>query len=168
MPGFRFKPFALIDGQLAVGYRKFDTLSRLVPDFGGVIALVDLGYTLRATRFDRPLQPRRDVLVRDRRAVLPADGLDALRWSRRSRTPGTSSGEQVATSLNYETIGLPGAERRSDSGNRYGGGIGYSLGQFVRLGFDMNYIDRQSDASVTRNYEGVRAGFTVTYGTKQR
>ncbi len=77
MPGFKFKPFALIDGELAVGYRKFNTLSPLVPDFGGVIALVDLGYTLRATRVRRPLQPRRDVLVRDRRAVLPADGLDA-------------------------------------------------------------------------------------------
>ena len=58
--------------------------------------------------------------------------------------------------------------RRKDSGNRYGGGIGYVLGQQMRLGFDVNYMDRTSDADITRNYEGVRAGFTITYGLKSR
>jgi hypothetical protein len=70
--------------------------------------------------------------------------------------------------LDYETIGLPGAERDADSGNGYGGGIGYTLGQYVRLGFDVNYMNRKSEADITRNYDGVRAGFTITYGLKQR
>jgi hypothetical protein len=167
MPGFKFKPFALIDGGLAVGYRKFQTLSRLVPDFGGVIALVDLGYTLRATRLSG--RYNRDVTYSYETVepyYLQTD------WSLSALQKITSAWDIVGRvgryKLDYETIGLPGAERRSDSGNRYGGGIGYTLGQYIRLGFDVNYIDRQSDASITRNYEGVRAGFTVTYGTKQR
>ena len=167
MPGFRFKPFALIDGQLAVGYRKFNTLSPLVPDYGGMIALVDLAYTLRATRFIG--RYNRDVTYSFETVepyYLQTD------WSFAVVQKITHTWDVVGRAgrykLNYETIGLPGAERRADSGNRYGGGIGYTLGQFVRLGFDVNYIDRQSDASSTRNYEGVRAGFTVTYGTKQR
>ena len=167
MPGFKFKPFALIDGGLALGYRRFQTLKRLVPDFGGVIALVDLGYTLRATRAERPIQPRRDLLVRDRRAVLPADRLVAVGDAEDHHRLGRRrAGGSVQARLRNDR--LAGAERRSDSGNRYGGGIGYTLGQYIRLGFDVNYIDRQSDAYITRNYDGVRAGFTVTYGTKQR
>jgi hypothetical protein len=167
MPGFKFKPFALIDGGLAVGYRKFQTLNRLVPDFGGVIALVDLGYTLRATRVSG--RYNRDVTYSYETVepyYLQTD------WSvavvQKITTAWDVAGRVGRYKLDYETVGLPGAERRSDSGNRYGGGIGYSLGQYVRLGFDVNYIDRQSDASITRNYEGVRAGLTVTYGTKQR
>ena len=69
---------------------------------------------------------------------------------------------------------LPGTEGAKLVGFRlgdtdgYGGGIGYVLGQQMRLGFDVNYMDRTSDADITRNYEGVRAGFTITYGLKSR
>ena len=53
MPGFKFKPFALINGELGPRLpRSSRPSSPLVPDYGGVIAQVDLGYTLRATRFD--------------------------------------------------------------------------------------------------------------------
>lgn len=167
MPGFKFKPFALVDGSLAVGYRKFETVSGLVPDFGGLVALVDLGYTLRATRVSG--RYNRDVTYSFETVepyYLQSD------WSigvlQKITTAWDVVGRAGRYNLDYETVGLPGVARRSDSGNRYGGGVGYSLGRYIRLGFDVNYIDRTSNADVTRNFEGVRAGFTVNYGTTQR
>ncbi len=45
----------------------------------------------------------------------------------------------------------------------YGGGIGYRVGTDVRIGFNVDYYTRQSDRE-TRQYEGLRAGTSVTYG----
>ena len=167
MPGFRFKPFALIDGSVALGYRQFDTVSALVPDYGGFIAAVDLGYTLRATRVSG--QYNRDVTYSYETVepyYLQSDWIVSL--TQKITHSWDLVGRLGHYTLDYERVGVPGATRRKDSGNRYGGGIGYVLGQQVRLGFDVNYMDRTSDADITRNYEGVRAGFTITYGLKSR
>lgn len=167
LPGFRFKPFALIDGRLAIGYRQFDTLSALVPDFGGVIASVDLGYTLRATRITG--QYNRDVTYSYETIepyYLQTD------WELAVVQKITAAWDVVGRGgryrLDYERVGLAGDIRRADSGRRYGGGIGYTLGQYIRMGVDVNYIDRVSEADITRNFEGVRAGFSLTYGLRQR
>ena len=167
LPGFKFKPFALIDGSLFVGYRQFETLSPLVPDFGGVIALVDLGYTMRRTRvsgnYNRDVTYSFDTIEP---YYLQTD------WAIAVVQKITSTWDIVARGgryrLDYEMIAVPGATRRTDTGIRYGGGIGYTLGEYIRLGVDVNYMDRKSEADITRNYEGVRGGFTVTYGLKQR
>ena len=167
LAGFKFKPFALIDGRVAVGYRQFETLSAIVPDFDGVIATVDLGYTLRATRVSG--QYNRDVTYSYETFepyYLQTD------WQLSVTQKITAVWDVVARGgrykLDYERVGVTDALRRTDTGSRYGGGIGYTVGQYLRLGFDLNYIDRQSEADVTRNYEGVRAGFTITYGLRQQ
>jgi hypothetical protein len=165
--GFKFKPMALIDGTVLVGVRSFETLSPLVPNFDGVIAVVDLGYTVRSTRFSG--QYNRDITYSYENIepyYLQTD------WELTVVQKITSSIDVVGRGglyrLDYERIGLSDNVRRSDSGVRYGGGIGYLLGEFVRVGFDVNYIDRESEADITRNYEGVRAGVSMTYGIKRR
>lgn len=165
--GFKFKPFALVDGSLSMGYRSFKTLDRLVPDFGGFIAAIELGYNLRATRFIG--QFNRDVTYSFETIepyYLQTD------WGIAATQKVTSDWDVVGRfgryTLDYETVGLPGATRRSDTGNRYGGGIGYTLGEYIRLGFDVNYMDRTSEADITRNYDGVRAGFSLTYGLRKQ
>jgi hypothetical protein len=167
MGGFKFKPFALIDGRVAVGYRQFETLEPIVPDFDGFIATVDLGYTLRATRVNA--QYNRDVTYSFETFepyYLQTD------WQVSVTQKITSTWDVVGRAgrytLDYERVGVVDAFRRTDTGSRYGGGIGYTVGQYLRLGFDVNYIDRRSEADVTRNYEGIRAGFTITYGLRQR
>jgi len=167
MPGFKFKPFALVDGNLFLGYRKFNTLDAVVPDFGGLIAKVDLGYTLRATRiageFNRDITYSFETIEP---YYLQSD------WTMSVTQKITSTWDVVGRagrySLNYETIGVSDAVRRTDSGNRYGGGIGYTLGEYVRLGFDVNYMDRTSEADITRNYDGIRAGVSMTYGLRKK
>ena len=167
MPAFKFKPFALIDGTLSVGYRNFETVSAAVPDFGGVVALVDLGYTLRATRVAG--QFRRDVTYSFETLepyYLQTD------WAVSVTQKITSTWDVVGRvgryALDYERVGLPGQDRRTDNGHRRGVGVGYALGRYVRLGFDVDYVDRRSTTDVVRNYDGVRAGFGITYGIRQR
>lgn len=167
MPGFRFKPFALIDGSLFLGYRQFSTLSAVVPDYGGLIGDVNLGYTLRATRITG--EYNRDVTYSYETIepyYLQSD------WTFSVTQKITSAWDVVARAgryrLDYETLGVSNAVRRSDSGSRYGGGIGYTLGQYARVGFDVNYMDRQSEADITRNYDGIRAGVSITYGLRNK
>jgi hypothetical protein len=167
MSGFRFKPFALIDGTVLLGYRSFTTLAPIVPDYSGFIATVQLGYALRATRLDGAFN--RDVTYSFETTepyYLQTD------WTLTVTQKITHTWDVVGRAgryrLDYERVGVPGAGRRSDSGNRYGTGIGYTLGQYMRLGFDVDYVDRTSEAEVTRNFEGVRAGFSVTYGLKRQ
>jgi hypothetical protein len=167
MSGFRFKPFALIDGTVLLGYRSFTTLAPIVPDYTGFIATVQLGYSLRATRFEGAFN--RDVTYSFETTepyYLQTD------WTLAVTQKITHSWDVVGRAghytLDYETVGVPGAGLRSDSGNRYGAGVGYTLGEYMRLGFDVNYMDRTSESDITRNYEGVRAGFAVTYGLKRQ
>jgi hypothetical protein len=167
LPGFKFKPFALIDGSLLLGYRKFETIQPVIPDFDGIIAAIDLGYTLRATRISG--QYNRDITYSYETFepyYLQTD------WQLTVVQKITSAWDVVGRGgrykLDYERVGTADDVRRSDTGTQYGGGMGYTLGQYVRLGFDVNYMNRESEADITRNYDGVRAGFTVSYGTKQR
>ena len=60
LPGVEFKPMALISGSARVGYRQLNFDSPTVPDYTGLVASVNLGYTLLGmTRFSA--QVDRDV-----------------------------------------------------------------------------------------------------------
>ena len=92
-----------------------------MPDFGGFIALVDLGYMLRSTRFNGEFN--RDVTYSFETTepyYLQTDW--GLAVTQKITTAWDVVGRFGHYKLDYETIGLPGANRRSDSGNRYGGG----------------------------------------------
>ena len=61
MPGFEFRPEALISGQVFVGVRHFNAPAlRTTPDFTGVVADVNATYTLRATQLQ--LRASRDLV----------------------------------------------------------------------------------------------------------
>ena len=49
LPGFEFKPFALISGKASVGFRRFNVLSETVDDYQGVVASVDAKYMIATT-----------------------------------------------------------------------------------------------------------------------
>ena len=63
--------------------------------------------------------------------------------------------------LSYQAIDT--ANERQDFVGRFGGGIGYSLRDQVRASFDVNSFYRSSGLR-GREYGGVRAGVSVTYG----
>jgi Putative beta-barrel porin 2 len=175
LPGVEFKPLALISGTARVGVRQLNFDSPFVPGYTGPVASVDLGYTLLGTtrfsaRVDRDvaysydeLQPyyiltgvtgtitQRLNITWDLQARV---GNQRLAYQRTVSPLGGDSGTAFAP---VSTAG------RLDTVLFYGGGVGYRLGTDVRLGFNIDYYKRTSDTT-TRQYQGLRAGSSVTYG----
>ena len=50
---------------------------------------------------------------------------------------------------------------------QYGAGVGYRVGQTLRLGFDAVRYRRQSSDFVLREYDGLRFGASISYGLPQ-
>jgi len=162
--GVELGRFALIRGSAFVGYRRLTPADGgLVTPFSGVTADVDVSYTAPSqTRLglavNRDVQYSYDVLT----PYYIQTGWTATvtqrvigRWDAR-----LSGGRDR---LAYQSIlGLT-ALNRSDYVGRVGGGIGYALGDQVRVSFDVQSFNRSSDLA-GREYGGVRAGFSVTYG----
>jgi hypothetical protein len=173
VPGVEFNRFALINGNAHVGFRRLKMLTPGMPDYTGLVASINLGYTLLgATRFSVGVQ--RDVEysfeVTEPYYLLtglsgsvtqavggPWDVVGRLGTQRlayqRTLTDGAGTAPQA----------IPSATGRVDTIRFYGGGIGYKVGPTVRLGFNADYFTRTSDR-VTREYRGLRAGTSVTYG----
>jgi hypothetical protein len=63
--------------------------------------------------------------------------------------------------LAYEAI-IP-VDARTDFIGRFGGGVGYAMGDQVRASFDVNSFYRSSP-DPRREYGGIRAGLSVIYG----
>jgi hypothetical protein len=163
-PGFEFKPFALVDGTLFVGYRHFRTLSPLVPDYTGPAAAVDLGYTIRATRIVGRIN--RDVTYSFEELepyyVLTDYGLTV---TQRITRHWDVKGSYSTGTLDYEAVAI--TTTRKDDIEQYGFGGGYRLGDTARFGIDATHAQRTSDRP-GRAYEGWRIGGTIELGVKQR
>jgi hypothetical protein len=171
LPGVDFKPLALISGTAHVGFRQLNFDDPTMPDYTGPVASVNLGYTLMGiTRFS--VQVDRDVqysyeLFEPYYLLTGITGTVTQKlnvtWDLQAR-----AGNQR---LDYQQAILPSASSPGNtvSGGRqenvifYGGGVGYRLGTDVRIGFNVDYYTRHSDRT-TRQYEGFRAGTSVTYG----
>jgi hypothetical protein len=162
--GFEFKPFALISGKGAVGYRRFTTLSAVVPDYSGPVASADLAYVLRATRVTARVE--RDVTY-SFEALEPYYLLTDLAFSvtQRLTTRWDVVGRAGRQLLDYKAVGLSTAPQRTDRVRQLGGGVGYHLGEIVRLGLDTEFVTRRSPLT-DRTYDGWRTGFSISYGVK--
>lgn len=167
MPGFEMKPFALISGTVAVGIRRFNVLGDAIPDFNGLVASAALNYAISATQLavrwnrdlefsyqaEEPYYALNDVSLTITQRITRA-------WDVVARGGRQSLAYRLATSAATR-------QERVDVGAVYGAGIGYRFGESIRLGIDANYYKRDSDALGIRNYEGLRAGASVSYGLPQ-
>jgi hypothetical protein len=168
LPGFEFKPFALIAGKASVGYRHFNALNVNVPDFSGVVALVDASYTMRDTTrlsvdFSRDVEYSFEVTA----PYYIATG-GTLSVTQALGTSWDLVGRVGRTTLAYQALSvvslLPAdVSARDDLVVMYGLGIGRRVVSNIRFGMDANWTQRSSVVAV-RNYTGVRAGGSVTYG----
>jgi hypothetical protein len=163
-PGFEFKPFALIDGSAFVGYRWFETLASDVPDYSGVAASADLGYSLHATRIVGRIQ--RDVTY-SFDEIQPYYVLTdlSLTVTQRITQQWDVRGSVMKGTLDYEAVAV--TTENVDHVRQYGIGVGYRLGETARFGVDANHVTRDSDQP-GRSYDGWRIGGTIEYGVRQR
>ncbi|HZA36496.1 MAG TPA: outer membrane beta-barrel protein [Vicinamibacterales bacterium] len=162
--GFEFKPFALISGKAVVGYRRFDTASLVVPNYTGPVASADVAYVLRATRFTARVE--RDVTY-SFEALEPYYLLTDLgvTVTQRLTTRWDVVGRAAGQVLDYKAVGALSAPDRTDRGRQVGGGVGYHVGEIMRLGLDTEFASRRSPIT-NRSYDGWRSGLSITYGMK--
>lgn len=167
MPGFELRPQALISGEAFVGVRRFSTLSDQIPDFTGLVASVKAQYTLSATRFG--LNVARDVTysyeaLQPYYTLTDVGGDVTERITRAWDIVVRGSRQSMGYRNIVTTTSLP---DRTDRSWMAGGGVGYRVGEILRLGFDANYYRRTVDLDDTRNYRGLRLGASISYGLPQ-
>ena len=160
--GFELGRLALIRGTALVGFRKLTPADGgIFREFSGITSNVNVSYTL-------PTQTR-----------LTGQVLRDVQYSYERNTPyylqtgwsgtltqrvGGSWDVQVTGSrdrLAYEAL-LP-RDARTDHFDRFGGGVGYTLGDLTRISFDLTSFYRSS-IDPRREYGGIRGGVSVSYG----
>jgi hypothetical protein len=162
--GFELGQLALIRGRAFVGYRKLTPADGgLIPEFSGVTADISVSYTAPTqTRLTADVD--RDVQYSYERRT-PYYVLTGWTATLTQRVVGRWDGQLSGgrDRLAYEAIAgfLPDA--RTDFVNRFGGGVGYNMSDQVRVSFDVANYARRSDLP-GREYNGLRAGISVTYG----
>jgi hypothetical protein len=158
--GFELGRFALIRGSAFVGYRKFRPADGgIFPEYSGLTSTVNVAYTapsrtrLNAT-VDRDLQYSYDSRT-------PYYVQTGWSTSLTQRITGRWDGQLTGgrDRLAYQAITHDG---RTDFVSHFGGGIGYELGDQVRMSFDIQSVHRSS--VVSNNYDGLRYGVNMTYG----
>jgi hypothetical protein len=165
-PTFTFSPEAVLNGSIALGYRRFTPRSGALSAYSGVVATATVGTTLwNRHRVEM-------VFARD------------VRYSYERNTPYylATGGNVTVTSqlagpfdlrltgsrqlLAYRGLrGEPAAERPGDDTvSSYGGGIGYRLRDQLRLGLNAEWSGRDSQLSLDREYRNRRIFVSVTWG----
>ena len=163
--GFKFGPFAILEGSAVVGYRNFQPRIDSVPGYKGSTAAVNLTYvafaemklsveTLRDIRYsfdiDQPYYVQTGTtasLSQHLYGQVDAVGRISLqRLAYRDR-----AGAVVEVS------------NRTDRVHTYGGGLGYRLGKDVRLGVNIDRVYRTSGVR-GHEYRSLKFGTALTYG----
>jgi hypothetical protein len=169
MPGVEFKPKALISGSAYVGVRKLSPKSELLPEYSGLVSQLTLSYTLLGSTafgvfYDRDVTYSYEAVnpyyldnsygISVRRAIGGRYDVivSAARHRYDYRDLQTGSGPIAAV------------EPRIDTTDSYGANVGYRMKGATRVGIGASYYTRDSTRETFRQYNGLRAGLTVTYG----
>lgn len=164
LTGFDLGQRALVSGSVRVGFRKFDGVGGGLPNYRGLIAAVGAAFTVAArTRVEVGVD--RDINYSFERSLpyYVATGFNLVAtprltdsWDVQARV----GGQRLA----YRApLGQLDVQDRADAVFVVGGGIGYRIGQDMRIGVN---VDRQQRSSLSyqRDYKGYRIGTSITYG----
>jgi hypothetical protein len=163
-PGVLFGQRALIGGSARIGYRRLTPLNDNVPAFHGVVAALDLGYTVfGATRLT--VETSRDVSY-SYEVSQPYYVTTGAGGSVRRQLRGDFDVVLAArkTLQNYKVLSEVTAAPRRDVILNYSVDFGYRLNRDFRAGFVVAWQRRESPASSSHAYRGMTAGLSLTYG----
>jgi hypothetical protein len=156
---------ALIAGRARVGVRHFKPTAAAIPEFTGLIAAVDVGYTMRdatrlAVRADRDVAYSIDVLY-------PYFVNSSLGFAVTQRLTSTTElqGGWTIQRLAYRALsGVPQQDLppRTDRAGNVSLGLGRYLTPRMRIGVNADYVLRRSEL-IGRSYDDVRIGTTFAY-----
>ncbi|MFN7983307.1 MAG: outer membrane beta-barrel protein [Vicinamibacterales bacterium] len=163
MPGFEFRPEALISGQVFVGVRHFNARRSETPDFTGVVADVNATYTLRATQLQ--LRASRDLVYSYEPLEPYYAQLDtSLVVTERITSRWDVVGRGGRQTLGFRHVTSQALPSRTDRLWQAGAGLGYRPSPTLRLGLDAVYLQRVAGSTALQNYEGLRVGASFSYG----
>ena len=162
VPALNFDPIALVQGTLAVGYKKFEPRSSDLPEFSGVVVRTGVTYTLlERTRFE--FRATRDVQYSFETLEPYYVGSGArLQITYRLTGPFELQGAASRDRLSYQSIGSTLSER-VDRVDLFSAGVGYRLAENARLGLNWEYSRRLSDRP-DRRYDRRRLVASMLYG----
>jgi hypothetical protein len=161
-PTLQFDPNALIQGSVAVGYRRFTPLGPALAPYAGLFVQTSLGYTLlERTRFD--LRATRDVQY----SFEIDQPYYVSTGARLEITHQLVGPVDVRLTAGRERLGYremeSGAGERTDTVDTVGAGIGYRLRDDIRLGISWESTNRTSDRP-DRRYDRRRLVASLSYG----
>lgn len=162
--GFELKPAALISGQILVGFRRLNMLTRGLPDFNGLAASGSVSMVLgRVNRLS--IAELRDVSY----SYDPAFPFYVLtgtsaQLQRKLGNTWDVVGRTALNHLGYRSATPQPGGNPSDRLVQYGAGLGYTVGTQLRVGLDANYYTRTSGSGVAAEFSGFRAGLSISYG----
>jgi hypothetical protein len=165
MPTLRLEAPAIVQGSLAVGYRRFDGLDSSLPDFAGLVFQGSLSHVL-AERTKVGVTIARDVeysfellepyfLTTGARVTLNHQLRDTI--DLRAAAARDELHYQV-----HPTELAPAGDRR-DRVESVSAGFGYLLRTNVRVGLDVEY-SRRSSSRLDRRYDRTRLLGSASYG----
>ena len=163
MNRFEFDPTAIITGTAAIGYRRFVPKSPALKEYNGLVAQVEVRYTMFGrtrveTRFTRDVEYS---FQSDQPYYVTTGGLLTV-----TQQVGGPFDVQVVAGrerLRYQPrTDIDVDEPALDTTSTIGGGVGYRLGHSARLGANVEFTDRESPRS-GRSYGRRRIFGSVTY-----
>jgi hypothetical protein len=173
IPGFEFKPAAMVSGTVLVGYRRFDADDVTVPDFAGVVGHVDARYIFRESTLFNVVADRDVTYSIDvdqpyyvlNGGLLSMTHILGINWFVVGRIGETRLAYRDFVSPNEG--GNAARSARTDRVFIRGFGVGRRLGEDLRVGFDVNYVRRRSTEAASE-YQGFRFGGSISYGLQTR
>lgn len=164
MPTLSISPLGLVNGTVAVGFRKFTAEDPALQDFTGLIAEVTAGTTLYE-RHRLDVTVNRDLSY-SYEPVTPyyVHTGASLGWTYQIAGPFDVKLSAGRNSMRYRVRGND-AARPTDTFFTYSAGAGYRLTRRLRLGVNADWSSRESEISPNRTYENNRIYGTVTWGS---
>jgi hypothetical protein len=163
MPTLRFSPAGVINGSVAIGYRRFTALDPRTPDFSGLVASASAGVTLYERHrldatFNRDLTYSYD---RDASYYVATGGSVTWTWLfvRHFDVKASAARNRMRYQGNVSPI-----SGTQDTYFSYSAGAGYRPGRNLRLGITGDWFQRHSQTSAARGFENNRIYGTLTWG----
>jgi hypothetical protein len=162
MPSIRMDAPAIVQGSLAIGYRRFDGEDPLLPDYSGVVVQATLSHAIgELTKVDLALT--RDVQYSFEETepyyLLSSVRVTVTRQVHQSvDIRGAVGGER----LDYRAAAV-GTDDRRDRWQVVSAGVGFRYRPNLRLGLDLEFARRSSDRA-DREYDRTRVLGSLSYG----
>jgi hypothetical protein len=163
-PTLTFSPGGLLNGSAAIGYRRFDGRSAELPDYSGLVAVVNVGVTILGRhRLDTSFA--RDVRYSYEETTpyyLSTGGTATLTTQVSGPFDVRVTGTHQVLDYSQSNSGTP-----DDTYTSYGAGVGYKIRQRLRVGLNFERAHRDSEVATDRAFRNNRVFATLTWGTPQ-